>query len=85
MHMEGLPVSLLSLLPLSTRKELLPRMPIADVCLLEDTMFVDGIDMEAYWKALLKPGHVGESPNSFCFMRGIRNRVIKAQDFKLSP
>lgn len=62
MHMEEFPVSFLSLLPLSTRKELLTRMPVADVCLrLVDTRFVEGIDMEAYWKLPCKLGEVKES------------------------
>ena len=50
MHLEELPVSYLSLLPLSTRKELLEKLPIADVCQLEDTKFVDGIDMAGFWE-----------------------------------
>ena len=40
MHLEELPVrGHLSLLPLSTRKELLYHLPIADVCRLENTEF----------------------------------------------
>ncbi len=50
MHLEELPVSYLSLLPLSERKCLLQRLPIADVCLLEDTDFMNDIDMENYWR-----------------------------------
>ena len=50
-HFEEFPVSSLSLLPLSRRKDLLWRLPIADVCLrLENTDFVKGLDMAAYWK-----------------------------------
>ena len=50
-HLEEFPVSRLSLLPLSTRRDLLWRLPIADVCLrLENTDFVKGLDMAAYWK-----------------------------------
>ena len=50
MHLEELPVSYLSLLPLFDRKWLLQRLPIADICLLEDTDFMNGIDMEKFWK-----------------------------------
>ena len=50
MHLEEFPVSYLSLLPLSTRKELLWQLPVADVCLLEDTKFTEGLDMAAYCK-----------------------------------
>ena len=50
-HLEEFPVSRLSLLPLSMRRDLLWRLPIADVCLrLENTDFVKGLDMAAYWK-----------------------------------
>ena len=48
MHLEQLPVSHLSLLPLSTRNELLLKLPIADVCRLEGTQFTVGIDMAAF-------------------------------------
>jgi hypothetical protein len=50
-HLEEFLVSHLSLLPLSKRRDLLWRLPIADVCLrLENTDFVKGLDMAAYWK-----------------------------------
>ena len=49
MHLEQLPVSQLSLLPLTTRKELLLKLPIADICQLEDKKFVEGIDMREFW------------------------------------
>ena len=50
-HLEEFPISYLSLLPLSIRKDLLWRLPIADVCLrLENSDFVKGLDMAAYWK-----------------------------------
>ena len=51
MHLEQLPVSQLSLLPLTTRKELLLQLPIADVCQLEDENFVEGIDMREFWQS----------------------------------
>ena len=51
MNLEGFPVSYLSLLPLKTRESLLWRLPIADICKLEGTKFVEGFqDMTAYWK-----------------------------------
>ena len=50
-HLEEFPISHLSLLPLSIRRDLLWRLPIADVCLrLEGTDFIKGLDMAAYWK-----------------------------------
>ena len=50
-HFEKFPISHLSLLPLSRRRDLLWRLPIADVCLrLENTDFVKGLDMATYWK-----------------------------------
>ena len=51
MHLEELPVSHISLLPVSTRKQLIDKLPITDVCQLEDTKFVRGIDMAAFWKS----------------------------------
>ena len=51
MNLDEFPVSHLSLLPLKTREDLLWRLPIADLCLLEDTDFIKGIqDMAEYWK-----------------------------------
>ena len=51
MHLEEFPVNnYLSLLPLSTRRDLLWQLPVADICLrLEDTDFTVGIDMGAFW------------------------------------
>ena len=61
MHLEEFPVcGHLSLLPLSTRKELLYHLPIADVCLLlENTEFTTGIDMAAFWNSTWNPARVG--------------------------
>ena len=51
MNPEKFPVSYLSLLPLKMREELLWRLSIADLCLLEDTEYVEGFqDVVAYWK-----------------------------------
>ena len=51
MNLEQFPVSYLSLLPLKVREELLWRLPIADLCMLEDTEYVEGFhDMASYWK-----------------------------------
>ena len=66
MHLEEFPVSYLSLLPLSERKQLLQRLPIADVCLLEDTGFTEGLDMEAYWRL---PVELAEVENSDIFIK----------------
>ena len=50
-NLEKFPVSCLSLLPLKMREYLLWRLPIADLCQLEDTEYVEGFqDMAAYWK-----------------------------------
>ena len=54
MNLEELPPSYLALLPLSIRKEILDRLPIADVCLLEETPFVDGLDLKVYWSDCLE-------------------------------
>ena len=53
MHLEQFPASSLALLPLSLRQELLINLPIADVCMLEESPFVHGIDMEDFWKGLI--------------------------------
>ena len=50
MHLEELSISQLCLLPLSTRKELLWQLPVADICQLESTAFIQGLDMAAFWK-----------------------------------
>lgn len=53
MHLEQFPASSLALLPLSLRQELLINLPIADVCMLEESPFVHGMDMEDFWKGLI--------------------------------
>ena len=53
MHLEEFPANYLALLPLSLRRELLTKLPIADVCRLEEGPFVQGIDMEDYWSCLI--------------------------------
>ena len=58
-HLEEFSVSHLSLLPLWTREELLWLLPIADVCLLEDTKFVEELDMAAYWKFPCEEEYIG--------------------------
>ena len=63
MHLEEFPESHLSLLPLSERKLLLQRLPIADVCLLEDTNFMKGLDMEAYWRLPMELAEVDDGDN----------------------
>lgn len=49
MNLNAFPIDYLSLLPLTTREELLYSLPVADVCQLEDTKFVEGIHMTKYW------------------------------------
>ena len=51
MHLEEFPTNHLSLLPLSVRREMLRVLPIADVCHLEETSFIKGLDMTKYWKS----------------------------------
>ena len=53
MHLEEIPPSYLALLPLSIRKELLNRLPVADVCLLGESPFVHGLDLKSYWRSCL--------------------------------
>ena len=50
-HLEEYPPSYLSLLPLLVRKEILWKLPMADVCRVEDTDFVQGIETEHYWNS----------------------------------
>jgi hypothetical protein len=71
MNLEKFPVSYLSLLPLKVREELLWRLPIADMCLLEDTEYVKGFrDMAAYWKLPCKDfrGSGNEDPDVGCYL-----------------
>ena len=52
MHLDELPVSHLSLLPQSMRKDLLWQLPVIDICLrLENTDFTVGLDMATFWKS----------------------------------
>lgn len=60
MHFEKFPISHLSLLPLSIRKDMLWALPIADVCQLEETSFVQGFDMFEYWCSALRGGDIGD-------------------------
>ena len=63
MHLEEFPVNHLSLLPLSTRRELLYQLPIADICLrLENTEFTAGLDMTAFWKSTWEDSDAGMAP-----------------------
>lgn len=55
----------LSLLPLSTRRELLWKLPVADICLrLENTDFIAGLDMEAFWKSTWKDAYAEVAESS---------------------
>ena len=66
MHLEEFPVNnYLSLLPLSTRRDLLWQLPVADICLrLEDTDFTIGLDMAAFWTSTWEDEHVGVAGSS---------------------
>ena len=50
--LEDYSANYLWLLPLRLREELLLNLPIADVCNLEQTRFVDGLDMDRVWVTL---------------------------------
>ena len=54
LHLEEFSVYHLALLPSSFRRRLLLNLPAADVCRLEVTPVVDGIDMEEVWKQLFQ-------------------------------
>ncbi len=54
MTLEQYSTDTLSLLPKGFRLQLLHKIPIVDVCRLEDTDFTSGIDMESLWMALHK-------------------------------
>ena len=47
------------------RKEILNRLPVADVCLLEETPFMDGLDLEFHWRSCLSlyPGQMMLCPD----------------------
>ena len=59
MHLEEFPAGHLSLLPLSIRRKILRTLPIADICQLDETSFVEGLDMAEYWKNAYKYGDPG--------------------------
>ena len=59
MHLEEFPTDYLSLLPLPMRREMLRALPIADVCHLEETSFIKGLDMTEYWKSAYGEAHSG--------------------------
>ena len=54
-NLEHFPVSTgLALLPAKLRRRLLEHLPVVDVCLLEETEVVSGLDMEEVWRELYK-------------------------------
>ena len=55
--------NVLALLPTSLRRKLLFHLPVVDVCHLEKTCFVEGIDMEAFWAELFER-HVSRYGNN---------------------
>ncbi len=50
MTLEQYSTDTLSLLPKGFRVQLLHKIPIIDICRLEDTKFILGIDMESVWR-----------------------------------
>ena len=52
MHFEKFPMEYLSSLPLHYRWAILYRLPIADVCQLENTEFVRNLDLFDYWRSI---------------------------------
>ena len=50
MNLDKFPTDYLALLPLTTRETIIHSLPIADVCHLEDTAYVAGLDLAEYWK-----------------------------------
>ena len=67
MHLELFPFNSLMLLPLKTRWNLLWNLPIADVCLLEATQFIQGIDMDDYWRTIVRTDVQDLGCHSECF------------------
>ena len=53
-HLETFPCDSLALLPLRLRYVLIQNLPAADVCRLEQSRFVEGMDMEHVWATLIK-------------------------------
>ncbi len=51
-HLEEASIASLALLPSSIRSVLMENLPVADVCRLEDTDFVRGLDTEEVWKTI---------------------------------
>ena len=72
----------LSLLPPPLRRQLLLRLPVADICRLEnDPVFMSGLDPDAIWRGLL------ESRVSFGYhvsVRELTNRHLTAKDVYLT-
>ena len=80
-HLGDIPAETVALLPLKFRKRLLLNLPVADVCRLEKTDAVNGIDMSRIWCAhgpRMHPSLTGiECPlgpdrqKEFCFMAAV--------------
>ena len=49
-NLELFPVDYLALLPTRMREKLLFQLPVADICRLEETAVVEGVDMNLVWK-----------------------------------
>ena len=49
-NLELFPVDYLALLPTRMREKLLLQLPVADICRLEETAVVEGVDINVVWK-----------------------------------
>ena len=67
MHLEQFPFNSLALLPLKMRWKLLWNLPIADVCLLEATQFIHGMNMDEYWRTIVRTDVGDLGCHSECF------------------
>ena len=63
-HLETFPCDSLALLPLRLRYVLIQNLPAADVCRLEQSRFVEGMDMEHVWATLIKENVLPKFPHS---------------------
>ena len=81
-HIEKYAVSTLSLLPLSTRERLLQWLSIADICQLENTTFLKGIDMANYWNFFPLEDYIDDEVNEMQTMEYLLDEMGRAQFHK---
>ena len=60
--LETFPFESLALLPLKLRHELIKNLPAVDVCQLEQSSFVEGLDMEDVWATISEKCWLGKPP-----------------------